>query len=144
MLQKSSLAPIKVSALTSKSVVSPGEGFKFHLSIFVEGGWHIYSLYPLEGNELLATQIRMENIVFTAVGDWEEPNPVLIQDGAVGKMVKGHKGNIEFVRSYQVPPEAVAKKYTIEGKLIYRACDNQICNLPQEIPFHTSIEVHHM
>ena len=63
------------------------------------------------------------------------PNPVLIQDGAVGRIVNGHKGNVEFSRTFLVPPKVEVDKYSINGKLIFRACDNQICTLPQELPF---------
>ncbi|SVB30322.1 uncharacterized protein METZ01_LOCUS183176, partial [marine metagenome] len=122
--------PIKASALTNKSVVFPGEEFKFHLSIIVKTGWHIYSLSPLEGNEFLRTQIFIDENVFQAKGVWKEPKPVLIQDGAVGRIVNGHKGNVEFSRTFLVPPKVEVDKYSIHGKLIFRACDNQICTLP--------------
>ena len=135
------LTPIKLRVLTSKSVVVPGEEFKFHISIFVEEGWHIYSLAPLTGNELLATEILMDENAFMEKNSWKEPKPVFSQDGAVGKTVKGHRGNVEFSRSYKVPLHMVAERYPINGKLVFRACDNQICNLPQEILFHTTIQV---
>ena len=122
-------------------MVFPGEEFKFHLSIIVKTGWHIYSLSPLAGNEFLATQISLDKNIFWAKGIWEEPKPVLIQDEAVGRMVNGHKGNVEFSRTYLVPAEVEADKHSINGKLIFRACDNNICTLPQEIPFHASILV---
>tara|TARA_Y100000588_G_scaffold99220_1_gene107790 strand:- start:1918 stop:2433 length:516 start_codon:yes stop_codon:yes gene_type:complete len=133
--------PIKISALTNKSVVFPGDEFKFYVSIIVKTGWHIYSLSPLEGNELLRTQIFINENVFRKKGAWEESKPVLIQDEAVGRMVNGHKGNVEFSRTYLVPAEVEADKHSINGKLIFRACDNNICTLPQEIPFHASILV---
>ena len=133
--------PIKISALTNKSVVSPGDEFKFYLSIIVKTGWHIYSLSPLEGNEFLRTQIFINENVFRKKGAWKESKPVLIQDGAVGRMVNGHKGNVEFSRTYLVPAEVEVDKHSINGKLIFRACDNNICTLPQELPFHSSILV---
>ena len=42
----------------------PGEEFILHLSVIVKTGWHIYSLSPLSGNELLATQIFIDENVF--------------------------------------------------------------------------------
>ena len=134
-------SPIKVSALTNKSMVFPGEEFKFHLSIIVKTGWHIYSLSPLAGNEFLATQISLDENIFQAKGAWKEPKPVLIQDEAVGRIVNGHKGNVEFSRIFLVPPKVEIDKYSMHGKLLFRACDNQICTLPQELPFQASILV---
>jgi len=133
--------PIKISALTNKSVVFPGDEFKFHLSIIVKTGWHIYSLSPLEGNEFLRTQIFIDENVFQKKGAWKESKPILIEDGAVGRMVKGHNGNVEFSRTYLAPAEVEVDKHSINGKLIFRACDNNVCTLPQELPFHTSILV---
>ena len=133
--------PIKISALANKSLVIPGEEFIFHLSVIVKTGWHIYSLSPLAGNEFLATQIFIDENVFREKGVWKEPKPVLIQDEAVGRIVNGHKGNVEFSRTFLVPPKVEVDKYSIHGKLLFRACDNQICTLPQELPFHTDILV---
>ena len=139
--QKTFSPSIKVSVLPSKSVVLPGEEFKFYISVIVEEGWHIYSLSPFKGSELLKTRIVMDEHVFEERGVWKEPNPILIQDGAIGKMVKGHKGNVEFSRTYFVPDELANKKYSLKGKLVVRSCDNQICSLPQNFPFWSVIQV---
>jgi DsbC/DsbD-like thiol-disulfide interchange protein len=138
---QAALPQIKINVLTSKSVVFPGEEFKFYMSILIEEGWHIYSLSPLRGNELLATQILIDENAFQEQEGWREPEFVLIRDEAIGEMVKGHKGNVEFSRTYNVPIDIEAGEYPIKGKLIYRACDNQICTLPQEFPFNTALQV---
>jgi hypothetical protein len=122
-------------------MVFPGEEFKLYMSVLIEEGWHIYSLLPLKGSELLATKILIDENVFQEKEVWREPESVLIQDGAVGKMVKGHKGNVEFSRTYIVPVEVDAGTYPLNGKLVYRACDNQVCTLPQEFPFNSVLRV---
>ncbi len=136
-----SLPQIKIDVLTNKQEVIPGEEFEFYMSILVEEGWHIYSLSPLRGGELLATQILMDENVFQEKESWREPEPVLIQDEAIGKMVTGHKGNVEFSRTYSVPVDVKAGKYPLKGTLVYRACDNQICTLPQKFPFNTILQI---
>ena len=55
---------IKVSVLPSKSVVFPGEEFKFYISVILGVGWHIYSLSPFPGNEMLKTKVFMDTNVF--------------------------------------------------------------------------------
>jgi DsbC/DsbD-like thiol-disulfide interchange protein len=140
---KAVLPQIKINVLTNKSVVFPGEKFKFFMSVLIEEGWHIYSLLPLKGSELLATQILMNENAFQEQKTWQEPKPVLIQDEAVGKMVKGHKGNVEFSKTFNVPVDIEAGNYLIQGRLVYSACDNQICTLPQELPFNTSLHIAH-
>jgi hypothetical protein len=138
---QASLPKIKINVLINKSVVFPGENFKFYMSVFIEEDWHIYTLSPLKGSELLATQILIHKNIFQEQGGWREPEPMLIQDEAVGRMVKGHKGNVEFSRTYKVPVDVEAGKYLIKGRLLYRACDNQICTLPQEFRFNTTLQV---
>ena len=136
-----SLPQIKINVLTNKSMVFPSEKFKLYISIIIEEGWHIYSLSHLRGKELLSTQILIDENVFQEQECWREPEPVLIQDEAIGKLVKGHKGNVEFSRTYSVPVDIEADKYPIKGRLVYWACDNQICTLPQEFPFNTVLQV---
>ena len=122
-------------------MVFPGEKFKFFMSVLIEEGWHIYSLLPLKGSELLATQILMNENAFQEQKTWQEPKPVLIQDEAVGKMVKGHKENVIFSKIFNVPVDIEAGNYFIKGRLVYRACDNQVCTLPQGFYFNTSLQI---
>ena len=135
------IPPIRISVLTNKTLVSQGGDFKLHVSIYIEEGWHIYSLTPFEGSESLATQILMDENIFKEQDSWKGPEPILIEDGAVGKMVQGHKDHIEFSKTYLVPSDAPPQKYSLNGDLVYRACDNQICTLPREFTFRTEIEV---
>jgi DsbC/DsbD-like thiol-disulfide interchange protein len=135
------LPQIKINVLTSKSMVFPGEEFKFYISVLIEEGWHIYSLSPLKENELLSTDILIDENAFQEQEAWREPEPVLIQDDAVGEMVKGHKGNVEFSKFFYVPVDIETGHYLIKGRLVYRACDNQICTLPQEFSFNTSLQI---
>jgi len=76
--------------------VYPGDRFKLYLSVQIEEDWHIYSLQPLDGNELLATQIILDDNVFESAGDWQESSPSLIQDDAQAKLVKAHTNIAEL------------------------------------------------
>ena len=135
------LPRIKINVLASKSVILPGEEFNFYISVILREGWHIYSLSPFAGNKMLETKIFTDENVFKEQGVWKEPKPVLIRDGAVGKIIKGHKGTIEFSRTYFAPNNLDDNKYSIEGKLVVRTCNNKVCGLPQELPFHFVIQV---
>ena len=135
------LPRIKVQVLPSKSVLFRGEEFKFYISVILAEGWHIYSLSPFAENKMLKTKVFMDENVFKEQDLWKEPKPFLIKDGAVGKIVKGHKGNIEFSRTYLVPKNLDENKYFLKGKLVVRTCDNKVCSLPQELPFRSVIEV---
>ena len=135
------LSRIKIKVLPSKSVLFPGEEFKFYISVILEEGWHIYSLSPFARNKMLETKVFMDKNVFKGQDAWKEPKPILIRDGAVGEIVKGHKGSIEFSRTYLVPNNLNDNNYSLKGKLVVRACNNKVCGLPQELPFHSVIQV---
>jgi hypothetical protein len=132
---------LKLSALADRELVYLGDRFKLFLSVQVEEGWHIYSLQPLDGNEMLATQINIDENIFVGEGKWEESTTTLIQDDAQAKMVKGHTFNAEFKKYFYVPESADPGSYSIKGELVYRACDNKLCTLPQSLPFVSFIQV---
>ena len=132
---------ITLSALTDRDSVYPGDRFDLYLSVQIEEGWHIYSLQPLDGNELLATQISLADDIFESAEPWKESPTHLIQDDAQAKMVKGHTNTAEFQKKLYVPENLNPGSYSIEGKLLYRACDNKLCTLPQSLPFTTRILV---
>ncbi len=132
---------MKLATMTDSDPVHPGDKFKLYLSVQIEEGWHIYSLRPLDGNELLATQIVLEDNVFENAGDWQESSPSLIRDDAQAKMVKAHTRTAEFHKSFQVPKKVAVGSHPIKGRLLYRACDNKLCTLPQTLPFVNQLRV---
>lgn len=137
-----SLGPrIKLNAMTDRDSVHSGDEIRLYLSVQIEEGWHIYSLHPLDGNELLATQIILEKNAFQSIGDWQESKAHLIQDDAQDKLVKGHTATVEFYRDFIVPEKIISGSYCLKGKLLYRACDNKLCTLPQGISFDSPIQV---
>lgn len=140
---QSSLSPkINIKPLVESNPASPGDPFRLYLSVEIEEGWHIYSLQPLAGNELLATQIILEDNVFDdGVEHWQESPVSLIQDDAQDRVVKGHRVTAEFHKDLYVPKNFSSGRYPINGRLIYRACDNKLCTLPKSSPFASWIDV---
>ncbi|MZH03104.1 MAG: hypothetical protein F3745_06845 [Nitrospinae bacterium] len=132
---------IKLSTMVDRDPAYPGDRFKLYMSVQIEEGWHIYSLQPLDGNELLATQIVLEDHIFESQNLWQESPTRLIQDDAQQKLVKGHIITAEFQNSFRVPENSRSGNYSIKGKLLYRACDNNLCTLPQTLPFDSQVRV---
>lgn len=132
---------IKLNVLVDKDTVQPEDSFRIYLSAQMEEGWHIYSLEPLDGNELLATQIILDEEIFESSEDWQESPTSLIQDDAQEKMVKAHTATAEFFKSFYVSENFTSGNYTINGKLLYRACNNKLCTLPKSLPFTARIRV---
>jgi DsbC/DsbD-like thiol-disulfide interchange protein len=139
---QSSFSPkINIDSLIDRNPVYSGDSFRLYLSVQIEEGWHIYSLHPLDGNERLATRIILEENIFESAGRWQESPVSLIQDDAQDKMVKGHTITAEFHKNFNVPQNSKPGKHFLTGKLLYQACDNNLCALPQSLPFTRQIQV---
>jgi DsbC/DsbD-like thiol-disulfide interchange protein len=132
---------VKLNVMTDRDLVVPGDRFKLYLSVHIEEGWHVYSLDPMNGNELLATQILLENNNFESQKHWQESPVRLIQDDAQEKLVKGHVTTAEFYNSFRVPKNLRSGNHFIKGKLLYKACNNTLCTLPQSLSFASLIHV---
>jgi hypothetical protein len=127
--------------IIDRDLAYPSDRFKLYMSAQIKEGWHIYSLQPMDGNELLATQIMIEDNIFESQKHWQESPTRLIQDDAQEKLVKGHVTTAEFYNSFRVPENTRPGSYTIKGKLLFRACDNNFCTIPQSLPFDTQVRV---
>ena len=132
---------VKLSALVDRDFAYPGDHFKLYLSVQIEEGWHIYSLQPMQGNELLATRIKLEDNFFASKKHWHESPTHLIRDDAQQKMVKGHINTAEFNKSFRVPQGFDPGNYLIKGVLVYKACDNTLCTLPKSLPFSSRVQI---
>jgi hypothetical protein len=132
---------IKLNMMMDRNSTYLGESFNLYMSVQIEEGWHIYSLQPMDGNELLATQIVTYDNIFESQKYWQESRTRLIQDDAQQKLVKGHINTAEFYNSFRVPENTRSGNYSIKGKLLYQACDNNLCTLPQSLPFDSQIRV---
>jgi DsbC/DsbD-like thiol-disulfide interchange protein len=132
---------IKLNMLVDRNTAYPGDRFKLYMSVQIEEGWHIYSLQPMHGNELLATKIMMGDNIFEGQKHWQESPTRLIQDDAQQKLVKGHVTTAEFHNSFRVPENTRSGNYSIKGKLLYQACDNNLCTFPESLPFDSQVRV---
>ena len=132
---------IKLNMIMDRDPAYPGDRFKLYMSVQIEEGWHIYSLQPMDGNELLATKIKMGDNIFEGQKHWQESPTTLIQDDTQQKLVKGHVTTAEFQNSFRVPENTRSGNYSIKGKLLYQACDNNLCTLPESLPFDSQVRV---
>ena len=113
-----------------------------YVKIELSEGWHIYSLYTKGVEEQsLATKISLNSGMFVAHGLWEEPAPAIAWDGALERIVKTHQQVVEFRRWYSVVESLSSGSYQIRGDVVFRACNNKVCNLPKKIFYKTKINV---
>ncbi len=116
--------------------------FTLYVKIELSEGWHIYSLHA-KGVEKqsLGTQIFFNSDIFVAHGLWKEPNPEIAWDGALGRVVKTHQKIVEFSRRYSAVKLLSSGPHKIRGDIVFRACNNKVCNLPRKIPYKTKINI---
>ena len=132
----------KLTAIVDPESINPGDRFALYVKIELSEGWHIYSLYTKGVEEQsLATKISLNSGMFVAHGLWEEPAPAIAWDGALERIVKTHQQVVEFRRWYSVVESLGLGSYQIKGDVVFRACNNKVCNLPKKIFYETKIDV---
>jgi hypothetical protein len=139
---KQDLIHFKLKAIVAPEAIKLGEQFALYVKIELREGWHIYSLHAKEVEEpQMATKIFMNSGMFTPLGLWKEPTPVMAWDGALERVVKTHKQVVEFRRLYSATKSLATGSYPITGEIVFRACNNKICNLPKKISYRTKIDI---
>ena len=132
----------KLTAIVDPESINPGDRFALYVKIELSEGWHIYSLHTKGVEEQpLATKISLNSGMFVAHGLWEEPAPAIAWDGALERIVKTHQQVVEFRRWYSVVESLGSGSYQIRGDVVFRACNNKVCNLPKKIFYETKIDV---
>ena len=132
----------KLTAIVDPESINPGDRFALYVKIELSEGWHIYSLHAKGVEEQpLATKISLNSGMFVAHGLWEEPAPAIAWDGALERIVKTHQQVVEFRRWYSVVESLGSGSYQISGDVVFRACNNKVCNLPKKIFYETKINV---
>ena len=86
-------------------------------------------------------QIILDDNSFESQKRWQESSIHLIQDEAQEKIVKGHVKTAEFYNSFRVPNNLVSGNHSIKGELLYKACNNSLCTLPQSLSFESQVRV---
>ena len=132
----------KLTAIVDPESIKLGERFVLYVKIELSEGWHIYSLYT-KGVEKqpLETKISLNSDMFVPHGLWEEPAPVIAWDGALEKVVRTHQQVVEFRRWYSPVESLDSGSYPIRGDVVFRACNNKVCNLPKKIAYVTKINI---
>ena len=138
---RENLVNIGVEAIPEPARVGPGERFTLIVRVHLNEGWHIYSMRLQGKDKSITTRIRMEKNCFLPVGAWKETSPEIILDEVLEKVVNIHKIGAEFSLEYEVPPALKQGKYPLGGTLVYRACDNRVCALPDSLKFQTDVWV---
>ena len=132
----------KLKAIVDPASVKPRGRFALYVNLELSAGWHIYSLYAKgDKGQSLATAITLDSDMFISSGFWEEPIPTIVWDGALERVVKTHKQAVEFRRWYHAVESLDSGFYKIKGSIVFRACNNKVCNLPRRLFYEARIKV---
>ena len=132
----------KLRVIVEPENISLGGRFALYLKMEVGEGWHIYSLDAKGAEEeSLATRITLHSNSFVPHGLWQEPHPLIVWDGALERVVKTHERIVEFRRWYSLVDSLTLGSHEIRGVIVFRACNNKICNLPKKISFKAQVNV---
>jgi hypothetical protein len=132
---------VKVKSTISPAKIKPGGKFKLHVQVSVDKGWHIYSINLREENKMLATTLHLRPNQFLPVGGWNESQPTIRVDKVLQKVLKTHESMVDFVHEFQVPDSVTQGSFSLKGEVIYRVCDNNVCSLPQKMPFTSKVQI---
>ncbi|MCH8208524.1 MAG: hypothetical protein IIA62_05670 [Nitrospinae bacterium] len=132
---------IQIQSFSVPEKVRHGDQFQIYVRVTIGESWHIYSMHIKDHEPSLPTQIRFDQNVFKAEGDWRESAPRLVMDEVLQKALKTHQGQVEFHRLHSVPSNLKPGVHHLSGILLFRACDNKICALQSKMPFRLQIEI---
>lgn len=132
---------IHATAVAVPDHVRLGDIVMIQIHVNISAGAHIYSLEEGGEGESLATRISLKKTDFLQVGKWKESPPQMTMDRVLQKMLRVHKGIVEFHRGLIVPEDLEPGIFPIQGTMNYRVCNNKVCTLPQELDFQTLVRV---
>ncbi len=135
------LRALQVSAVALPSPVEPGGTFRLFIRARMSPGWHIYAISQAGDDAAVATRIEVDDGAFAPSGPWRENDPQVVFDGALGRAIKIHRHEAEFQRAYEAPQSLPPGAHSLAGRLWFRACDNKVCTMPQELGFETTVEI---
>ena len=132
----------KLKVIVDPESIKPKGRFALYVNLELSAGWHIYSLYAKgDKGQSLATEIPLDSDIFIPNGSWEEPTPAIVWDGALERVVKTHKQVVEFRRWYHAIESLDSGSYKIKGSIVFRACNNKVCDLPRRLFYEAQIKV---
>lgn len=130
----------------------PGQEIAVALKVRLKPGWHVYGS-PLPQN-YQALELTFDSPLIEELSlQLPSPAPLLLK--AVGETLPVYHGDIQALGAFRIkwsPPmpapflEALGAriapgKYTVNGTLRFQACSEEICEIPQAIPFSIPLQI---
>jgi len=117
---------------------APGQDIKVSADFFIATGWHIYGK-PIS-TDFVPTTVTFDNAV-VAKQSIDFPKPEMIKFASLGQTLPVYKGSVHAGGDVKLRPDLKPGTYNLSGKVEFQECSDNICKMPQSLPFAIPITV---
>lgn len=129
----------KISLSSAKTV--PGQELGAALEITIAPGWHIYG-EPLPKNYVATSVVFSGDAV--AKQSWSLPPATPLEFRALGETLPVYAGTVRGKGTILISGRVKPGEDKVSGILKFQECNDEICKLPQQVPFEIPIMVEQM
>jgi DsbC/DsbD-like thiol-disulfide interchange protein len=129
-----------VSAVIKPDVAkaAPGQDIKVSADFTIGSGWHIYGK-PISTDYVPTTVTFDKEVV--AQQSIEFPKPEMMNFAALGQTLPVYKNKVHAGGDVKLRPDLKPGDYQLTGKVEFQECSDNICKIPQSLPFAIPITV---
>jgi DsbC/DsbD-like thiol-disulfide interchange protein len=129
-----------VSATIQPAVgeAAPGQDIKVSADFSIGTGWHIYGK-PIS-TDFVPTTITFDDAV-VAKQSIDFPKPEMMKFEALGQTLPVYKGSMHVGGDVKLRPDLKPGDITLTGKVEFQECSDNICKMPQSLPFAIPITI---
>ena len=129
-----------VSAVIKPEVAkaAPGQDIKVSADFTIGTGWHIYGK-PISTDYVPTTVTFDKEVV--AQQSIEFPKPEMMNFAALGQTLPVYKNKVHAGGDVKLRPDLKPGDYQLTGKVEFQECSDNICKIPQSLPFAIPITV---
>ena len=122
---------LKVTASASNATVRPLQHVRLRMDIELKPKMHVYAP-GVQGYKPIGWTIK-ESPLFR-VADAEYPDPRMLHLKAIGETVPVYENTFSVSREIILAAKPPMGEFAVEGELLYQACDDKVCYVPQRVP----------
>ncbi len=117
---------------------APGQDIAVSADFTIGSGWHIYGK-PIS-TDYVATAVTFDSGLL-AKQSMDFPKPEMVKFEALGQTLPVYKGSMHAGGNIKLRPDLKPGDYTLAGKVEFQECSDNICKMPQSLPFDIPITV---
>jgi DsbC/DsbD-like thiol-disulfide interchange protein len=120
------------------SEAAPGADVKVSADFTIASGWHIYG-QPVS-TDYVATTVTFDSGL-VAKQSIDFPKPEMVSFPALGQTLPVYKGSVHAGGNLKLRPDLKPGDYKLTGKVEFQECSDNICKMPQSLPFAIPISI---